>query len=233
LPHEFSGGMRQRIVIAGAVITGPDLLLADEPTTALDPTIQAQVLDLLEELRRSTGSTLLLISHDLDVVAERCDRVLVLAGGRLVESGTAAAVATSPVSDAGKRLAAARRRRGAPQPMSGGVAPLLRVEDLRVEYRGRRRAERAALVRAVAGVSFTVGAAESVGLVGESGCGKTSVAHALLRVVPCTGAAKLAGIDLLASEGEALRRLRRRIQLVPQDAGASLTPHLRVGTYRN
>ena len=103
LPHEFSGGMRQRIVIAGALITGPDLLVADEPTTALDPTIQAQVLDLLQELRASGGSALLLISHDLDVVAERCDRVIVLEKGRLVESGTASAVANAPLQTTPRR----------------------------------------------------------------------------------------------------------------------------------
>ncbi len=230
-PHEFSGGMRQRLVIAAALLPGPELVIADEPTTALDPTIQAQVLDLLDSLRAASGTALLLISHDLDVVAERCDRVLVMDDGRIVESGPAATIANSPTSEAGGRLAMARRRltslpREVPTP---APEPLLTVENLTVLYRDRRRAGRGAGVTAVDSVSFTIAPREAVGLVGESGCGKTSIAHAILRLIPSGGAIRFGTEALHTLEGEALRRQRQRIQLIPQDAGASLTPHLTAG----
>ncbi len=241
-PHEFSGGMRQRLLIAAAVLLEPALLIADEPTTALDATIQAQVLDLLDTLRAASGTAMLLISHDLDVVAERCDRILVLDEGRVAEIGSASQVAGAPSSEAGRRLANARHRRTAPRvaaAVAAGVAagaseaePLLAVRDLAVHYPERRRGAKGERqwVRAVDGVSLTVRAHETVGLVGESGCGKTTLAHAVLRLVPAVaGSVRLGGTELLALEGETLRQLRRRMQLVPQDAGASLTPHLTAG----
>ncbi len=230
-PHEFSGGMRQRLVIAAALLPGPELVIADEPTTALDPTIQAQVLDLLDDLRAASGTSLILISHDLDVVAERCDRVLVMDDGRIVESGPAATIADAPTSEAGARLAMARRRLTA-IPREGPNGPpdsLLRVENLSVQYRDRRRRSRGTDVTAVDSVSFSIAPGESVGLVGESGCGKTSIALAILQLVPAGGAVLFGGEDLHLLEGEVLRRQRRRLQMVPQDAGASLTPHLTAG----
>ena len=219
-PHEFSGGMRQRVLIACAMLHGPELLIADEPTTALDPTIQAQILDLLDRLREEAGTTLLLISHDLAVVGERCERVLRLDAGRLVDDAPAATVL-------GSRRVAVR----APAPEERAGAPLLEVRDLAVDHAPRGTLLRAGrVVHAVHGLSLTVRRGEVVGLVGESGCGKTSAALAMLRLIePAGGALRFDGADLLALRGEALRQMRRRMQLVPQDIGASLTPHLTAG----
>ena len=218
-PHEFSGGMRQRLLIAAALLLDPDVLVADEPTTALDPTLQAQVLDLIDTLRAVSGTSLVMISHDLAVVGERCDQVLVLDEGRIVQRGSARSVIGATTPDA----------RGAPDALAPDAEVLLDVRDLRVHYEPRRAwpAPLSPPIRAVDGVSFSLRRGEALGLVGESGCGKTTLAHALLRIVaPHAGSVQLDGADLLALEGEALRRMRRRIQLVPQDAGASLTPHL-------
>jgi peptide/nickel transport system ATP-binding protein len=234
-PHEFSGGMRQRALIAAALVLEPELLIADEPTTALDPTVQAQVLDLLEQLRAETGSALLLISHDLDVVGERCTRTLVLDGGRVVEEGATAELLRAPRSGAGQALAAARRRvraGAAPVPTRTGAAPLLDATSVTVEYAARRLPGRSAdsSWRAVSDVSLQLARGEAMGLIGESGCGKSSLARALLRLGPLTsGTVRFDGRDLATLDAEALRRLRRRLQLVPQDAGASLTPHLTAG----
>ena len=219
-PHEFSGGMRQRVLIACAMLHGPELLIADEPTTALDPTIQAQILDLLDRLREESGTTLLLISHDLAVVGERCERVLRLDAGRLVGDDAAATAL-------GSRRVSVRVR--APEESTG--APLLEVRDLSVDHAPRGTLLRAGrVVHAVRGISLTVRRGEVVGLVGESGCGKTSAALAMLRLVePTGGSLRFDGTDLLALRGEALRQMRRRMQLVPQDTGASLTPHLTAG----
>ena len=245
-PHEFSGGMRQRLLIASALLLGPDVLVADEPTTALDPTVQAQVLDLIDALRAETGTALLLISHDLDIVGERCERLLVLDGGRVVEDGPACEVLASPRAPATRTLSAARAKLAtavpAAAPAGDDGTPLLTVRELSVRYAldrrrgdfqlpgaGARAPERA-VVHAVDSVSFSIARGESLGLVGESGCGKTSLAHAVLRLVPASGGGiHFDGVDLLASRGEALRRLRRRVQLVPQDAGASLTPQMTIG----
>ncbi|MCC7004046.1 MAG: ABC transporter ATP-binding protein [Gemmatimonadaceae bacterium] len=221
--HELSGGMRQRALIAAAMLMRPAVLIADEPTTALDPTIQAQVLDLLGALRDEVGTALLLISHDLPLVAERCDRVLRLEHGRLVED------------DHADRVLARHHIRDYPTPSSGPVVPraaappsaVLSVQDLVVRYGD---------VEAVRGVSFQLARGEALGIVGESGCGKSSVAHAVTRLVavasgrvtltPPTASGHAGTLDLLALSREPLRRARRHIQLIPQDAGASLTPHL-------
>jgi peptide/nickel transport system ATP-binding protein len=218
-PHEFSGGMRQRLLIAAALLLDPDVLVADEPTTALDPTLQAQVLDLIDTLRAASGTSLVMISHDLAVVGERCEQVLVLDEGRIVRRGSARNIIGVPALDG--------------PDVEDALVPdaevLLDVRDLRVHYVPRRAwpAPPAPPARAVDGVSFSLRRGEALGLVGESGCGKTTLAHAILRITaPTAGTVHLGGTDLLALRGEALRRMRRRIQLVPQDAGASLTPHL-------
>ena len=232
-PHELSGGMRQRALIASAMMLAPAVLIADEPTTALDPTIQAQVLDLLDRLREEAGTTLLLISHDLAVVAERCARVIALEGGRIVQDAAASEVLRSR---RGARGAATALTRSivpeAGDAVTTGIAtagaPLLQVRDLRVEYRARPALlGPRATVTAVDSLSITLARGEVLGLVGESGCGKTSAAHAILRLIePTAGQLSLDGTDIRALAPEALRRFRRRMQLVPQDAGASLTPHL-------
>jgi peptide/nickel transport system ATP-binding protein len=225
-PHEFSGGMRQRLLIATALLPGPKLVIADEPTTALDATIQAQVLDLLDTLRAETGAALLHISHDLDVIGERCSRVLVMDRGRIVEEGPAEAVIRSPRSPEARALVGARLPHSAPPRASlPAPAPLFAGDRITVSYDDRRRRGRSVMT-AVRDLSLAIGRGEVVAVVGESGCGKSSLAHAILRLVDASGAIILDGITLGDLRGEALRRSRRRIQWVPQDAGAALTPHL-------
>ena len=231
-PHELSGGMRQRLLLAMPLMLDPLLLIADEPTTALDPIRQAQMLDLLDELRAVSGTALLLISHDLEIIGERCERVIVLDAGRMVEEGTAVQILSQPRSEAARSLGAARlplavvprQSRAAPE----APVALLEVNDISVTYPERRRGFRSiAKVQAVESVSLTLSPGEVLGIVGESGCGKTSLALAILRLIPSRSAAlRFEGADLALLSGEPLRRLRRHLQFVPQDAGASLSPHL-------
>jgi peptide/nickel transport system ATP-binding protein len=222
--HELSGGMRQRLLLALALLLEPEVLIADEPTTALDATLQAQLLDLLDALREGSRTALLLISHDLGVVGERCDRVLALEGGRIVDDGTPAELL--------RTRRGARPWPSAPAPAPAGrPSPLLVLDNVAVHFHAPRglRARASGVVRAVDGVSLTVGAGECLGLVGESGCGKTTLARAALGLQPLTaGRVRFGGVDLTTIRGAPRRRLRRRAQLVPQDAGASLTPHLSV-----
>ena len=237
--HEFSGGMRQRALIASAIVLEPDVIVADEPTTALDPTLQAQVLNLLDSLRAATGTALLLISHDLDVIGERCERALVLDAGRIVELGTATTIVRSPTSVAGRRLAAARRRASTPRVSAASVAangaattpPLLVIDNVSVRHEPRRGiiGRLGTAVHAVTDVTLQIDRGEALGLIGESGCGKTSLAHAILRLGTVSeGAVRFEGQALSALRPEAMRRVRRRLQFISQDAGASLTPHLTV-----
>ena len=208
-PHELSGGMRQRVLLAMALLLEPDVLIADEPTTALDPTLQAQLLDMLDALRAATGTALLLISHDLDVVAERCERVMVLDQGRIVDEGSAEEIVRN------------RRRLPSPtRPVRATEQPLLVAESVSVQFTSSD-----ATVRAVDEVSLKLRRGECLGIVGESGCGKTSLARALLGLVPMArGRVTFDSIAVRDLDRRALRRLRKRMQLVPQDAGASLTP---------
>ena len=239
-PHELSGGLRQRALMAMALTLSPSLLVADEPTTALDATVQAELLDLLRERRERTGMALLLVSHDLGVVAGVADRVLVMHAGRLVEEGPVTTVFHHPVHAHTRDLLAARPRlahadprsgKDAPQG-SGPVTPLLSVRDLTVHLRPPRRTVFGArpVVRAVEGISFDLAHGETLALVGESGCGKSTTARAILRLLnPTHGTVHLDGCDLATVRGESLRHLRRRMQLVFQDAGSALDPRLPVG----
>lgn len=228
-PHELSGGMRQRALIAAAVLLEPAVLVADEPTTSLDVTVQAQVLDLLDDIRAARGMAVVLVSHDLDVVAERCARVLVLDGGRIVEEGAPSDLLHGARTAAGRTLAAAHRDR---RVIAAVAAPessraLLEVQGVSVSHSTRGAPQ--SPVRAVREVSFNVAHGEAVGIVGESGSGKSSLARAVLRLGTVSGGSvRIAGQDITAWRDATLRPLRKQLQYIPQDAGASLTPHVRV-----
>ncbi|MEU7013772.1 ABC transporter ATP-binding protein [Streptomyces sp. NPDC046385] len=236
-PHEFSGGMRQRALIAMALACAPRLLVADEPTTALDVTVQAQILDLLHELRRETGTGLLLVTHDVGVAAESVDEVLVMRGGREVERGPAARVLGAPAQPYTRELLAAvprldgpaRRTATVPAPAApAGAAPgevLLEAVDLRREFgRGKGR------FTAVDGVSLTVRAGETLGVVGESGSGKTTLGRMLVRLLdPTSGGLRYGGTEIGRLSEKELRPHRRELQMVFQDPVSSLNPRRSVG----
>jgi peptide/nickel transport system ATP-binding protein len=230
-PHEFSGGMRQRLLLAMALLLEPEVLIADEPTTSLDVTLQAQLLDLLDALRADMGTTLLLISHDLNVVAERCDRVLLLEDGALTADGPAPAIIEEHRRVAATRTATPIRGAVVRLPQSPTPAhpsaPIAALHDVSVHFLSRRglRNRITGTVRAVDGVTLQIAPGECLGLVGESGCGKTTLARALMGLEPAiSGTVHVAGTSLASLRGESLRRIRRTIQMIPQDAGASLTP---------
>jgi peptide/nickel transport system ATP-binding protein len=228
LPYELSGGERQRVAIAMAVVMGPPLLIADEPTTALDVGTQAHVLRLLKELAHSRNMGLILVTHDLAVVAQVTDRVALMHRGEIVEQGETGRLLRQLQHPYGRALLAAARskpKRSAPRPAA--ALPVLVVRDIVQEYPRRRRAlgHAPAPLRAVDGVSLTVHAGETVGLVGESGSGKSS----LLRVILALEAARGGDVALLGeafsvARGKRLRRLRRGIQAVFQDPYGSFDP---------
>ncbi|WP_406429561.1 dipeptide ABC transporter ATP-binding protein [Streptomyces sp. NBC_01589] len=248
-PHEFSGGMRQRALIAMALACEPQLLIADEPTTALDVTVQAQILDLLHTLRRETGMGLLLVTHDVGVAAESVDEVLVMQSGREVERGPVAEVLGAPRQSYTRELLAAVPRVDPKRPEpelvpAGRVAdageprpdaavsraarvgePLLEAIDLRREFgRGRSR------VTAVDGVSLTVHPGETLGIVGESGSGKTTLGRMLVRLLdPTAGRLHYRGTEIGSLSDKALRPHRRELQMVFQDPVASLNPRRSIG----
>jgi peptide/nickel transport system ATP-binding protein len=239
-PHELSGGQRQRVMIAIAVACRPSLLIADEPTTALDVTIQAQILELIDTLRRELSMAVLLITHDLGVVARWADRVIVMKDGVKVEEAESATLFAHPSQPytrallgaslhfgAGlhyreSRLTEAVRER-APNSDSGAIPPsriLLDVNGLKVDYPGAQGS-----VRAVDGVSFSIEEGETVGLVGESGCGKSSLSRALTRLLePSGGSIVFDGEDVTHRPRRALRPYRRRVQMIFQDPYGSLNP---------
>ncbi|MFG3256832.1 dipeptide ABC transporter ATP-binding protein [Streptomyces sp. NPDC048172] len=218
-PHEFSGGMRQRTLIAMALACEPKLLVADEPTTALDVTVQAQILDLLHELRAENGMGLVLVSHDLGVVAGSVDAMLVMRDGRAVEEGPVGQVLEAPVASYTRELLAAVPRLEAPRtrPSAAPGEVLLEAADVRREF-GRRK-DRAV---AVDGVSVTVAEGETLGVVGESGSGKTTLGRMLVGLLPPSGGA-------VRYRGEALRGVRPDLQMVFQDPVSSLNPRRTIG----
>ncbi len=254
-PHQLSGGQRQRVMIAMAVACRPRLLIADEPTTALDVTIQAQILRLIDDLRRDLGMAVLLITHDLGVVAQWADRVAVMHHGRKLEEGPTRAVFARPRSLYTRGLLGASLHGGETlhystarlaeihhrgddvfdlvRPPARAARPaarepnqpaLLSVEDLRISYPSG-----GASVQAVRGVTFAVARGETVGLVGESGCGKSSLSRAIVRLTPPeSGRIVFDGVDLLPLSRRALLPWRRRVQMIFQDPYSSLNPRQRV-----
>ncbi|HKM61746.1 MAG TPA: ABC transporter ATP-binding protein [Acidisphaera sp.] len=230
LPHQLSGGQRQRVMIAMALANNPALLIADEPTTALDVTIQAQILETLAALRRERGLALLLISHDLHIVRRYADRVCVMKNGRVVETGAVSRVFDNPQHSYTRKLLAAEPK-GPPAPLPDDSPVLLRAEDVRVHFPVRRGLLRrtVAHVRAVDGVGFDIHAGETVGLVGESGSGKTTMALASLRLAPYAGRIDFQGRPLDSIPKREMRALRARMQIVFQDPFGSLSPRMPVG----
>ena len=233
-PHELSGGMRQRVMIAMALALKPDVLIADEPTTALDVTVQAQILQLLKDLQKETGTAIILITHDMGVVAETADRVIILRDGRMVEENDIKALFSAPSAPYTRELLAAVPRMGTRAhvptlPPRG--SSLLQARDLTVRFdlhggffgRVDRR------VHAVEGISFDIGRKETFSLVGESGCGKSTTAKAIAGLVPYEGDLTLEGRAMKGGDAKQRLALRRDIQMIFQDPFASLDPRMRVG----
>ena len=232
-PHELSGGMRQRVMIAMATITGPDLVIADEPTTARDVTVQAQILEILRALKTDKKTALALISHDMGVIAGSADQVQVMRHGEVVERGSVDEIFYTPRHDYTKMLLSSMPRLDE----TPGIATtpgetLLDVEDVKVTFpvKGDGFFALARSLRAVDGVSFTLRAGETLGVVGESGCGKSTLARAVLQLIPPdSGQVIWLGLDLTQQKQDEIRRARKGFQIVFQDPLASLDPRMPVG----
>ncbi|WP_374313952.1 ABC transporter ATP-binding protein [Dongia sp.] len=235
-PHELSGGMRQRVMIAMAMAAKPKILIADEPTTALDVTIQAQILELMATLQRETGTAIIMITHDMGVVAEIADRVVVMKKGEAVERGETAAIFAHQNHAYTKALLAAvpSFSHGAAAPLApdlGGAKPLIEVKDLivRFDVKGGLLQQVQQRVHAVEKVSFDLMPGETLALVGESGCGKSTTGKALMHLVPCSGDIRIEGEAAGRKSSAELKAIRRRVQMIFQDPLASLDPRMNVG----
>lgn len=226
-PHELSGGMRQRVMIAMAMLCNPRVLIADEPTTALDVTIQAQILELMRELQREFGTTMLMITHDMGVVAEMADEVVVMNQGIMEERAPVRQLFKTPRAAYTQKLLAAVPVLGtAGKPVSRAERPVvLEVKDLSVRFPVRGGwFESRKNVHAVEGVSFTLRKGETLGIVGESGCGKSTTGKALMNMLAFDGSVRLLGQELNGLQGEPLKAVRRDVQMIFQDPYASLNP---------
>ncbi|WP_102224903.1 ABC transporter ATP-binding protein [Acidimangrovimonas sediminis] len=225
-PHEFSGGMRQRVMIAMAMMMRPSLLIADEPTTALDVTVQAQILGLMRDLVRETGTSMILITHDMGVVAEMADRVMVMRHGRIVEAADTASLFARPTQPYTRDLLAAVPRidgdTPAPGPARKTAPPVLRLDTITKSFGGARPA--------LAAVSLQIAPGEILGLVGESGSGKSTLGRAAARLTEVDGGTvTLEGRDITRLRGSRLREVRAGVQMIFQDPYSSLDPRLRIG----
>jgi oligopeptide transport system ATP-binding protein len=228
-PHQLSGGQRQRVMIAMAIANGPALLIADEPTTALDVTVQAQILDLLRDLQRRLGMAIVFITHDFAILKRFADRLYVMGDGEVVEAGPIAELMAHPRAAATRALIDATPR-GAKAPPRADAPILIEARDVTVEFAlpggffGRRKS-----LRAVDRVSLDLRRGQTIGIVGESGSGKSTFARALLHLISHQGVVRFAGQDLAALDRSSLRALRRQMQLVLQDPFGSLSPRLTIG----
>jgi len=228
-PHQLSGGQRQRVMIAMALANDPNLLIADEPTTALDVTIQAQILELLADLKRKRNLSMLFISHDLNIVRRIADRVCVMKDGEIVEQGPVARIFADPQHPYTRMLLAAEPA-GGPDPVAPDAPEMLRATDLRIWFPVKRGFLRRTVghIKAVNAASFSIRKGETLGIVGESGSGKTTLALAVMRLIPSEGPILYMGQDIGAWSGGILRRLRRDMQIVFQDPYGSLSPRMTV-----
>ena len=228
-PHQLSGGQRQRVMIAMAIANEPDILIADEPTTALDVTIQAHVLELLKDLRDRFGMALLLITHDLTIVRKMADKICIMTEGGIVEAGPTTEIFDRPRHPYTRRLLAAEPK-GRAAPADPAAPELMAAEDIKVWFPIRRGVLRriGGYVKAVDGVSLAVRTGTTLGVVGESGSGKTTLGLALLRLTEAQGHIRFAGDDIVAQSQRQLRPLRREMQVVFQDPFSSLSPRLSV-----
>lgn len=228
-PHQLSGGQRQRVMIAMALANKPDLLIADEPTTALDVTIQAQILTLLNDLQKAEGMGMLFITHDLGVVRKIADRVNVMQHGKIVESGKTAEIFDNPRHPYTKMLLDAEPT-GMPDPVPVGAKEIVNVEKLRVWFPIKRGLMRRVTghIKAVNGANFSISEGETLGIVGESGSGKSTLALGTMRLISSTGKIVYLGRDIQGLKNKALKPLRRDMQMVFQDPFGSLSPRMTV-----
>ena len=229
-PHELSGGQRQRVMIAMALANQPDLLIADEPTTAPDVTIEAQILDLLAELKRHSGLSMLFITHDLGVVRQIADRVFVMRAGALVESGDVTSIFHKPRQAYTRDLISAQPEGIQPPAPTQGRA-VVEANGLKVHFpiRGGLLRRTRDWIRAVDGVDLTLHEGQTLGIVGESGSGKSTLARAITRLVPSEGRIKLDGTPVPDTGAAALKPFRRQVQIVFQDPFGALSPRMSVG----
>ena len=228
-PHELSGGQRQRVMIAMALANEPDLLIADEPTTALDVTVQAQILALLADLKKRMGMAMLFITHDLGIVRKVADRVCVMTQGQIVESGSVAQVFDNPQHEYTRRLLAAEPK-GRPQPVPAGAPVVVEAGPIKVWFPIRKGffGRTVSHVKAVDEVSIKVREGETVGVVGESGSGKTTLGLAILRLISSQGPVAFLGDRIDGLKSKQIRPLRKNMQVVFQDPYGSLSPRMSV-----
>ncbi|MEO1280542.1 MAG: ABC transporter ATP-binding protein [Pseudomonadota bacterium] len=229
-PHQLSGGQRQRVMIAMALANEPDLLIADEPTTALDVTIQAQILELLKDLQKEMGMAMLLITHDLGIVRKMAERVYVMQAGKVVEEGAAERVFTAPEHPYTQHLLSAEPK-GEPPTYSDKAPVVLETDDLKVWFPIKKGLLRSTVdhVKAVDGVSLKLREGQTLGVVGESGSGKTTLGLALLRLISSNGPIVYLGNRIDGHSSKQMRPLRREMQIVFQDPYGALSPRLSVG----